>query len=581
MADAQNNQGPSNAAGTVLPGGNGNTGGQNFTVGGPSDPNFGSTISSATLTPQAPISYSTTSPTAVPDISGLGYNPTTDTLSETPAQKQESTLTGNIETLNNEMVNKSADTNAAYKTAGFTVDANGNPTNQTLTDLNNQITYLKNQAAAIPQQLQTDASGRGITAAGLGSIQSAALRNNAVAALGVSSTAEALKNNLGTAKLLADQAISAKYDPIQAQIDAATKNLDLIKNDPNTTLQEQNQANAQKAALAQKQAALDQQKTDAANVMNVAITAAKNGADAATLQKIQQAPDGETALSIAASAWFGNSNIQDLMTKYPDAGIQPGDSLQTAQNKVMQSPTYTMAQKTAMLDILTKEQALKNAGGGGGTVSVDNGQGGTVDVPVDVAPYYNTSTNGTSYVDASALQGTAADKKSIITQATNSGLKVITNKNEAADLTNIQDANSKLDSISQIMTGIDQPNVLSRIFNNIGFTQGAVLLQTNPQQAAASSLQAVGLDMLKAISGIQGFRGNTTVVQQINDHMPTIYDTDAVAQQKIDYIRQLITDRENSILGTSKSSSQTYNGVTLPADTSSSGSTYNGITLPN
>jgi hypothetical protein len=122
--------------------------------------------------------------------------------------------------------------------------------------------------------------------------------------------------------------------------------------------------------------------------------------------------------------------------------------------------------------------------------------------------------------------------------------------------------------------------VLSRIFNNIGFTQGAVALQTNPQQAAASSLQAVGLDMLKAISGIQGFRGNTTVVQQINDHMPTIYDTNAVAQQKIDYIRQLITDRENSILGTS-SKTDTYNGITLPSNASSSGSTYNGITLPN
>ena len=75
------------------------------------------------------------------------------------------------------------------------------------------------------------------------------------------------------------------------------------------------------------------------------------------------------------------------------------------------------------------------------------------------------------------------------------------------------------------------------------------MAQTNPQQAAAGALQGVGLDILKAISGVQGFRGNSAVVQQITDHLPSIYDTNDTAQQKVNYIRALISDRENSILG--------------------------------
>ena len=82
------------------------------------------------------------------------------------------------------------------------------------------------------------------------------------------------------------------------------------------------------------------------------------------------------------------------------------------------------------------------------------------------------------------------------------------------------------------------------------------MAQTNTQQAAAGALQSVGLDILKAISGVQGFRGNQSAIQQITDHLPTIYDTKDVVAQKIDYINQLISDRENAALGTSTNQPQ-------------------------
>ena len=180
-------------------------------------------------------------------------------------------------------------------------------------------------------------------------------------------------------------------------------------------------------------------------------------------------------------------------------------------------------------------------------------------IPTDLAPYVNVSHSGIKYVDASTLQGTATQKNKLVNEAASLGLKVITNKNTAADIANIADASNKLDTIDTIMSNLTQPTALARNLHNLGLTQFEKYAQTDPQKAAAGSLQSVGLDMLKALSGVQGFRGNATVVAQINAHLPTVYDSTAVAKQKIDYLRQLIADRENGLLGTSESSGSSSN----------------------
>lgn len=201
-------------------------------------------------------------------------------------------------------------------------------------------------------------------------------------------------------------------------------------------------------------------------------------------------------------------------------------------------------------------KVVASGGNSGGNINVT----GVGNVPTVVAPYLQTSSSGINWVDASTLQGTAADKTKIINAAQAAGYKILTNKNQAADISNIADANNKLDTIAEIMTGIDQPDALSRNLYGLGLTKLATLAQTNPQQAAAGSLQSVGLDILKAISGVQGFRGNQTAIQQVTEHLPSIYDTDAVVQQKIGYIRQLMADREKGILGSANSSSPSNSG---------------------
>jgi hypothetical protein len=177
--------------------------------------------------------------------------------------------------------------------------------------------------------------------------------------------------------------------------------------------------------------------------------------------------------------------------------------------------------------------------------------GGTGSYGAALTPYINQTSGGTKYFDASALQGTASQKTALINQATAAGLKVITNKNTAADLVNMTDAKNKLQTIQGVMANIAQPSWLERDLGGLGLTKLAAMAQSDPRKAAAGSLSAIGLDVLKAISGVQGFRGNQTAVQQVTDHLPKITDTQDVVNQKVDYINQLINDRENAALGTS------------------------------
>ena len=230
----------------------------------------------------------------------------------------------------------------------------------------------------------------------------------------------------------------------------------------------------------------------------------------------------------------------------------------TSQLKTIAGQPSTMQQLQIQgLQLDNAKKARDLAGGGSSMVDITTSGGHQLSVPSDVAPYVNTSHSGVAYADLSTVQGTAAEKKAAVDAAQKSGIKVITNKNTALDLTNIQDAYSKLDTISSIMAGIDQPSALSRDLGGLGLTSLASMAQTNPQKAAAGALQGVGLDILKAISGVQGFRGNSAVVQQVTDHLPSIYDTNDVVQQKVNFIQQLIADREDAIVGKQSDSSPT------------------------
>ena len=255
----------------------------------------GEAISSANIQPSTEIPFKSPEESSVYDITKLN-NYSTPPLEITEPEKKAQTLTEQLQALNLSLIGESA-----YKTEKETEQDIVGLT-KTKTDLSNQLKILQNEALAIPQQMQVEATGRGITAGGLKPLETARLRTNAIAALGVSAMLEAANGNLATANDLVDRAVKAKFDPIREEISAKMDNLNLILKSPDYTIAEKNRAQAQLDIQNAKKDAADKAEAEQKGIWGIATTAAQNGADALALQKIQQAKTKEEALQIAQQA---------------------------------------------------------------------------------------------------------------------------------------------------------------------------------------------------------------------------------------------------------------------------------------
>jgi len=404
-----------------------------------------------------------------------------------------------------------------------------NDINAQLNEINKQITSLNDQAFAATQTSEN----RQAPMFAITGEQAQIARQKAVQMYGLSAAASALQGDLSLAQDKVKTALSAEFDPIKAQI-AAYQNLLTTAQDEMTTAQKTDATNLQ-AALTERDNLITQQQADKKNIYDTMLTAAQNGAP-------------NTVINAILNAGSANDAI-------------------TAAGNYLQAPK-TLSNGQIMVDANGNIIASNNGGNDGGyqTVPVQNPDGTTTNVPADVAPYYFTSYSGTGYVDASTLQGTAAQKTQIIREAQQAGLVVITNKNTATDLFNITDANNKLDTVAQTLQGIDQPGWLQRTAYSYLGTKAASALQSNPQQAAAGVLSSIGTDILKAMQGVQGSRMSQAAVANINKELPTIYDTQATVDAKIQNLRNLLNDRENAILKNQQSTTAPASNSALPSN---------------
>lgn len=276
-------------------------------------------------TPDYPAPYNTA---AIPNA---GVAPSAyDTL--TGPQQQATELSNRIQGLNTDIASKATDTTNLYKQYGFgtQMDANGNlVADPGTSDLTAKLTALQNEALAIPQQLQLDATGRGETSGGLKPIETAALRNNSIQALGVSSLIAAKNGQLETAKHYVDQALAQKYGPKEAELKALTSNLNLVQNSPDYSNAEKKQAAQQQQLVAQQQAALTQEKLNAKDLQTslVDIIGDNPGLSTAQIQVLKSAAD-PMQLALAATSLglnLGTSKLPPSAQEYNFA-VQHGYS---------------------------------------------------------------------------------------------------------------------------------------------------------------------------------------------------------------------------------------------------------------
>lgn len=219
---------------------------------------------------------------------------------------------------------------------------------QTQNELASRLQALKNEALQIPLQLQQEAAARGITRGGLAPIQTARLRTNAIAALGVSSLLEASRGNIAMAQQMADRAVSQKFDPIREQLEVQRSNLELIKTSPLASLEDKNRAIRMDAEMANRERAIAAQEADMRAINEFAVQAAQFGADASALQAIQGSKTRGEALQ-RASQFLGREFAEELKAR------QFQRSMQEAQ--------YNLSVRKFNEDVrqFDEQMALKNA----------------------------------------------------------------------------------------------------------------------------------------------------------------------------------------------------------------------------
>lgn len=129
--------------------------------------------------------------------------------------------------------------------------------------------------------------------------QAALERSRASQALVISAQFEAAKGNLALAEDYVDRAVSAKFDPIKEQIDIKLKNIQLLKDDPETSRQDKKRALETEAKLNSELQQIEDAKTEESAKWEILTLAASQGGDSATLRRIEQAQTKEEALRIA------------------------------------------------------------------------------------------------------------------------------------------------------------------------------------------------------------------------------------------------------------------------------------------
>jgi len=311
---------------------------ERYTPEGVWSPDANIVLSAGNLSPSADIPIAQPKNVPVPSVNAL--DATIPTFEMTQPEKDASSLSERLRKINESLIGESAFRAEEEEKAGIPALL------KTQTDLSGRLKALQNEALQIPLQLQQESAGRGVTAGGLRPIETAALRNNAIQSLSISSLLEASKGNITLANDLVDRAVAAKYDPLKEELVAKTANLKLIIESPEFSIAEKNRAQAQLAAQNKRDAEIKKQEATEKEIYGIATTAAKYGADAETLRKIQASTDPIEALSVASSF------LRDPKAKYELESMRlenilKSEQIETERKKrgLLGQPTLAEAQK--------------------------------------------------------------------------------------------------------------------------------------------------------------------------------------------------------------------------------------------
>ena len=165
-----------------------------------------------------------------------------------------------------------------------------------LQEINRQIA----EANAKFEKMITENQGRPVLSTMIGGQESLIRRQQASEIGSLSALAQALQGNITLAQNTAKDAIDVKYEPLENQLQQQLQQINFIYNDLSRA--DQQRADAQKLLLEERARQLEEDKTTENNILNIALTAAQNGADINTLNAIRTAKTLDEAILRASGA---------------------------------------------------------------------------------------------------------------------------------------------------------------------------------------------------------------------------------------------------------------------------------------
>lgn len=170
-------------------------------------------------------------------------------------------------------------------------------TNQ-LQDLNKQIAAAT--AAFNKQVVGAESQTADITTGVVGGQVNMIRRQQAAEVGALTSVAQAVQGNIELAYQTAEKSINLKYEPLENQLKQELQQLDFIYQDLSSA--EKKQADSRATLLNERLRLIEEQKTEENNVNNIALEAAKNGADMNTINKIRNSKTVGEAITAAGNS---------------------------------------------------------------------------------------------------------------------------------------------------------------------------------------------------------------------------------------------------------------------------------------
>jgi hypothetical protein len=162
----------------------------------------------------------------------------------------------------------------------------------------------------------------------------------------------------------------------------------------------------------------------------------------------------------------------------------------------------------------------------------------------------NQSTDGVKYLTNDDLADyTGANKSAIASAAHANGIKIL-NATDTAAMKSISEASDDLSQLGDALQKVAtvDPGLLQR---GMAMTMQdlAAAAQTNPDLAALSVYRDIAPKVSMALSGMKSMR-NGSLISQMANSLPQPTDTQAMQQQKLANIQNLLKGNEKEILGT-------------------------------